>query len=366
MFGLGVVSSLANGVPVSIWLVSLFLLAKVFAFLYIVSWHDWTLDDLQGAAALVIGLAVILLALSALEATDPHAFRAFFLLPDRGVARVGLPTLQSLLVVPRPFAWFCSFSALFLFAGYVVYRRWWLLAMGAAMSVGTLLSARRRAIAGLAAGLVAGFARSFEREHPQASTRRWLPVGLASGAIVLAFLPALLGLIQFTGSESASGGADDARIVLYRTSVEIGRDYFPLGAGLGRYGSTLSKTSYSPIYHDYGLDQVRGLRPDDPAAATDTFWPRILGETGVFGLAALLLFTVLLTRQLWRAAAARAGHQPLIAAFLLGAWMVFIHGLVETLSSPLFDSPMTVYLLLGSAGVALALARQAPPNTHSG
>ena len=159
-----------------------------------------------------------------------------------------------------------------------------------------------------AQGWLAGFARSFERERPRSSTRRWLPVGVAAGAVVLVFLPSLLGLVQFTAGENGPGGADEVRSALYRTSLLIGRDYFPLGAGFGRFGSTVTKTEYSPVYYDYGLDAIRGLRPDDPAAASDTFWPRILGETGVFGLLALLVFTALLTLQLWRAAAARAVH----------------------------------------------------------
>ena len=50
-----------------------------------------------------------------------------------------------------------------------------------------------------------------------------------------------------------------ARVALYKTSVLVGRDYFPLGAGLGRYGSWLSREHYSPLYVAYDLSDIRGL-----------------------------------------------------------------------------------------------------------
>ena len=64
-------------------------------------------------------------------------------------------------------------------------------------------------------------------------------------------------------------------------------DHFPLGAGLGRYASPLSRgDTFSPLYHEYGLDHIWGLTPHYDAYITDTFWPHILGEAGVFALIA--------------------------------------------------------------------------------
>ena len=99
-------------------------------------------------------------------------------------------------------------------------------------------------------------------------------------------------------------------MALYKTSALVGRDYFPLGAGLGRYGSWLSREHYSPLYAEYGLNDVRGLAPARPAgdglrarvaapSATDTFWPAILGEMGVIGLIAYLGFMATLGWMLW-------------------------------------------------------------------
>ncbi len=151
-------------------------------------------------------------------------------------------------------------------------------------------------------------------------------------------------------------GTPDARVALYTTSVLIARDDFPLGVGLGRYGSGVSRDPYSPVYAQYGLDQIDGLSPQHSSYVSDTFWPRILGETGVIGLLALIIFTLVLTVQVWRAAQARA-QDLLVRAFLLGAWMVFVQSLIETLASSMFDSPPRIYLLFGVVAVALSLAR---------
>jgi hypothetical protein len=64
-----------------------------------------------------------------------------------------------------------------------------------------------------------------------------------------------------------------------------------------------------------------------------------------------------LTIQIWRAALAK-DTDLLIRAFLLGAWMVFVQSLVETLASSMFDSPPRIYLLFGTVAVALAIARR--------
>ena len=118
-------------------------------------------------------------------------------------------------------------------------------------------------------------------------------------------VPALAGRPRRHDRGTWAGDSPDARIALYNTSVLIARDRFPFGVGLGRYGSGTSRDPYSPVYHEYGLDKIDGLSPQHSAFISDTFWPRILGETGVIGLAALLVFTVVLTIQVWRAALIR-------------------------------------------------------------
>jgi O-antigen ligase len=119
----------------------------------------------------------------------------------------------------------------------------------------------------------------------------------------------------------------------------------------------MSRVEYSPLYYELGFEDEWGLRPDFPTFITDTFWPQILGEIGVLGLLAYLVFVAAIGLSLWRAA--RAFSDPLLACFCLGTLMVFGHALVETLASSMFHSPPRVYLLFGAVGMCLSLLRSA-------
>ena len=137
----------------------------------------------------------------------------------------------------------------------------------------------------------------------------------------------------------------------------IARDDFPLGVGLGRFGSAISRDPYSPVYTQYGLDQIEGMTPKQRLRRRHVLGahPGRDGRHRPRGTARLP----------WRCSGAVARNrrllldEPLAVAFLLGAWMVFIQALVETLASSMFDSPPRMYLLFGAVGVALSLARSA-------
>jgi hypothetical protein len=148
---------------------------------------------------------------------------------------------------------------------------------------------------------------------------------------------------------------DVARVALYRASVSIARDYFPLGAGLGRYGSWMSRVEYSPIYREYGLDQIHGLRPHNPVFATDTFWPQVLGEMGVFGLVGYVVFLAWILLALWRSIDRTV--TPLTRALCIGALLIFVQALVESAAAPMFHSPPRIYMTFLAVGAALAFVR---------
>lgn len=83
-----------------------------------------------------------------------------------------------------------------------------------------------------------------------------------------------------------------ARTLLYVTSVSIANDYFPLGSGQGTYGSIPVNMYESPVYAQYGIDEVWGISyTDDANFRLDTHWSYILGECGYLGtLLYLMLF----------------------------------------------------------------------------
>jgi hypothetical protein len=376
---LAVISSLANGVPTGTWLVSLVLLVKGFAFLHVVLWHDWSTDDVRRAMAAVFAFAIPILALGFVEAVVGGPFRDFFGLVIYADVRGQLPGISSIIVFVNVFSWFMAFVALYLFGYYLVYHRLWLLLAGLLFGVGAFLSGRRRAIIGLAVGLVGGaLAQLRLGVARRALLRLWLPIGGIALALMIVFAPGLYDLGRATLDDYARPLPDlldpnlptdpwdlayyipgNPRVLLYTTSVVIARDHFPLGVGLGRYGSPLSRDpdNFSPIYREYGLDHIWGLTPHYAAYITDTYWPHILGEAGVFALIAYLVYIGALGLSVWRAT--RTLADAFSHAFALGALMAFVHAAVEAMASSMYESSPRIYLLFGAFAIALALARAA-------
>ena len=373
---LAVASSLVNGVPASTWLVGLLLLVKSVAFLHVVLWHDWSVDDARQAVTAVFVFGLLVLGVGLAEAVIGPHLRDLIGLPLLADVRGQLPGISSILLYVVLFSWFTTFVALFLFAYYLVYRRLWLLVAALAFGAGTFLSGRRRALVGLAAALVSGAIAQLRLGVARRTlVRIWLPIGAVALALVIVFAPGLVDLAKQTlieyggplpvltdpGQPQTPGQIDyvngNPRLLLYVTSVDVARDYFPLGAGLGRYASPMSRVDFSPLYARYGLDRIWGLTPQFDAYITDTFWPHVLGETGVFGLICYLVFIGALGLGLWRATSSLV--VPFSHAFALGALMAFVHAAVESLASSMYESPPRTYLAFGAVAVALALARAA-------
>jgi hypothetical protein len=373
-----VASSLASREAVGTWMPGLVLLGKGLAVFYIALCLDVRPADVRWVTRLVLGTGIVVLVLGGVELVAPRAFTLIGLVPS--AARAGLPAIKSIFYHPQLFGWFCCFVALYLFAHHVVLRRPWMAILALLFSFGVILSARRRAMLGLAVGLGLGFVVDVTRERTGVVGRavRWVPSAAGTILLLVAFLPAIAGLYQLTidryvdpskqlvglpagGGVTADGEeipaeAEDApaRVALYVGSVAIARDYFPLGAGLGRFGSWISREQYSDLYHQYGLDRVHGLRENNPRFVTDTFWPQILGETGVIGTIGYVTFLGVVGFQLWRVTRRRL--PPELAAIALGTVMIFGQTLAESIASPIFNSPSEVYLIMLAIGGTLNLA----------
>lgn len=383
----GVASSLVRAVPPATWLPALALLMKGIGFFYVATWVRPSRDDLARAARLVLIIGGVVGALGIIEAFNPAAFQQALGLPPYLRPRGSLPSVKSLFDHPGLFAWFTTFCAIYAYLHFVQFRKWWMLGLAALLSVGTILSARRSAIlAGVLA--VAGlFGWDLRRRGVNVeAVRRWVPVSVVGVLLLGIFFSGFLSLVNRTivtylpspgatpsmvaspspGSSPQPGGPDDegpqatqARVVLYRTALEIGEDRFPLGAGLGRYGSAMSRINYSPVYAEYGIDKTHGLTERHSQFLTDTFWPMLLGETGVIGLAGFLLFLAAIAVRLWRRAAAE--QDAFVQVFVMGSLAVLLAAMVESLSAPIFTSPPRTYLLMLAIGVAGSLNLASSP-----
>lgn len=74
-----------------------------------------------------------------------------------------------------------------------------------------------------------------------------------------------------------------ARAVLLKTSLDILKDYFPIGAGYATFASHFSGKVYSPLYTIYGINNVYGLNVQNPAFVSDCFWPMMFAQFGIIG-----------------------------------------------------------------------------------
>lgn len=376
----GVLSSLVNAVPAMTWIPALALLAKGFAFFYAVSWLRLKPSEIEGVGAVLLVTAAVILALGFAEWVNPVVFQQAVGLPPFHEVRGGIAVVKSIFLHPALFGWFTAFASLFMFARFIVLREWWALAAGLILSFGTLLSGRRRPVIGVLTALGLGALWTWRRlSAPKVMVRLLAPLAVALLVIGVVTSPALSDFYAGTVDEYLGRGdlgeilrphPDEAviagshpRMALYVGSLAVARDFFPLGAGLGRFGSYMSEAHYSPLYDRYGLDVVFGLSPDQPEAISDTFWPMALGELGPLGLVGLAAFLGIILVGLWRA----VGDATTLAirAFALGGLFVFVEGLVGSLTAATYVAPPIAYFVFAAAGAVIAVARLAGPEPRN-
>ena len=87
-----------------------------------------------------------------------------------------------------------------------------------------------------------------------------------------------------------------ARFVLYATSIDILKDYFPFGSGLASFATHASGEYYSGIYEEYEIDTVWGLSKTYHKFIADTYYPS-LAQFGVAGVLLFLTFWIYILRK---------------------------------------------------------------------
>ncbi len=366
----GVASSLGARAPAPIWVPGLFLLLKGVAFFYLASWLPLRSDAVGRVGLVMLASILLILALGAWELVTPMGFQTALGLAPYHAQRGGLVVIKSVFYHPALFGWVTVFGSLFVYAWVILRRAWSLLAVGLLLNAGTFFSGRRTPILALLLALaVALLWFAWRSRSAHAVLRTWLPFGAALTLLLGAFVPFVGGFyadtaghylnspqaisaILATPPDRTQVTRIEPRTALYVGSVAIARDHFPLGAGLGRWGSYMSRRDYSPVYADYGVDLIPGLSRDNPIAIDDTFWPSVLGETGVIGLLAFVTFIGVLLVRLWRAIGPLDETAWQILA--LGGLMVFVQGLVASLTAGTYVAPPIAYWVFGVAGAVLA------------
>jgi hypothetical protein len=369
----GLASGLLGAVPLYVSSAALILLLKAIAAFYVASWTTLRVEDVESGGLVILGIAGVTLALSLVEFLDPVAFREALGLPLSEGQRGAIPVVSSLFLQPGLFGWFTAFASLILYAYFIVFRRWWMLVAALVLSVGTIVSGRRRPLIGIVAAFLTAVVWQV-RHLPsrRAALRAGVPLILSAILIVGISLPFFgefyastidsyvpdseivrelaLGDHELTREQSRT---IQPRIALYAASIAIAREHFPLGVGFGRFGSHISRVFYSPAYEEYGLSQVVGLRQRRPNAVTDTFWPMLLGEAGVLGMLAYAAFVGAIAVGAWkRGHVAPSSNER---AIHLAVLMILVLALVESTVAPTFIAPPVAYFVFVAAGVSVAV-----------
>jgi len=126
---------------------------------------------------------------------------------------------------------------------------------------------------------------------------------------------------------------NSARNVLSKTSVKISKTLFPLGSGFGSFASAISGSHYSTIYKEYGIDQIVGLVEGDAEYVSDSFWPMILGQTGILGLLIYISIMSLMILQI---------KKKTNEKYLYVAAVSFIYLFISSTSESAFVNPIAI------------------------
>lgn len=92
--------------------------------------------------------------------------------------------------------------------------------------------------------------------------------------------------------------SESPRNRLTEESINIAKDYFPIGTGFGTYGSYVSGENYSNVYYKYNLSNVWGISKEYHPFISDTFWPMIIGQFGILGLIIYIICLLIIFRNI--------------------------------------------------------------------
>lgn len=329
-------------------LVGFVLVSKGFLFAFAVDQTVWQPGDDRRWIRMIAAVVGVHLVFAIPDLVAPAAFRAAVGF-DPGIEyRGALPSVMSLAGHPGGFGWIAMVGLLIALATMLTRgpRSWWLLA---AMSlVGVILSARRKPVIGMAIALLATLAVRRGR-----ISGRGLVIGFAAVALVLVPAAALLWPVLVGGLRAYLGESAvtvQARTALYAGAYLLARQYLPFGVGLGRYGSYGSIVDYSDVYYRFGFNAIYGMSPTFPNFIQDTFWPQVLGETGVIGLVCYAGAIAMILANIAAAARRTPGRNKWLP---MAAFLILIETLFESGAAPSFTTASQACLSLGLARLAI-------------
>lgn len=349
----GVLSSLVNGAGLSsLTLSGAFLALKGMLFLAACSRVSWSRDDLKALEKGINVVAVVVAVAISANLIFPGWWTSTFSSSGEANVRYGMSSLIGPFVHPFDLAFVSGILTIWYLSGLIRARgaRTRKIAAILIFSVSLILTFRRKDLIGLGLGV-----------STLAAVSGWWGAVLliCMGCSLAALLGSNILSSQFAELVSTYGDVQSpaARTALYIGGSSLAHEYFPLGAGFGRFGSRTAAVHYSPEYIRLNLDGIWGLGdgPDNGFFLTDTSWPALLGETGIFGVIGFVIaLTGILLSAINVATFSRAEEY---AAFGTAAAGVMVFIATESVGAAVFTSPPVYVVLFGMGGVCLAINR---------
>ncbi|MDR1200772.1 MAG: O-antigen ligase family protein [Tannerellaceae bacterium] len=131
-----------------------------------------------------------------------------------------------------------------------------------------------------------------------------------------------------------------ARLMLYMTSIDIFRDYFPFGSGLGSFASYSSGVYYSDIYAKYGVEKIYGMNSSDYSYIADTYYP-CLAQFGVVGVILFITFFVYLIRK-----SQQVIKYSLNTKYLIIILIIIFYFLIESIADATFTGHRGFFMMM--------------------
>lgn len=174
----------------------------------------------------------------------------------------------------------------------------------------------------------------------------------------LVFIPvvAVVLLVSFDQIDHYFGELESARSYLLHGGLQAFREFFPLGAGFGTYGTESARVYYSPLYVRYGISSHWALGSDG-TELTDTFWPAIMGEFGFIGTVLYVVIVFIVLRRIVKSCVAQR--------FLLASAVSFaVYVLIASTATGVFFS-YTISCCMVFIGMIMGCANGSARNNLS-
>lgn len=274
--------------------------------------------------------------------------------------RLGLKATRSFFIHPSAFSSIMTITAIYHFTHSLLMKSKFSFSLFLLSFIGVVLALRLKALLLLPICLLLVYYLVYVRQSKVKPTR--FVIGISLSLIILIGLGVLVFLFQDILIDRLSEGVGTSskagRMLLLKTALLINKESLGLGSGLGTFGSAVSVSyHYSDIYYQYGIHNLRGGSPSNPAYITDQWWAWYLGEVGIIGTAIFGIALFVITDFLRRIAIYWQSRNAALSALAFASIGCLVYGILGGFAGAYLTAPPVGYCIMSLAGLSYALHR---------